>query len=722
VYFKVKKIPRILILTVSLLISSYWAKAQSNNALIDSLRNVLPESSGAGRFDVLFDLFRASLPTDLEASKGYAFEANQVAIDLKDSMNIVKSLNAIGHILKEQGYPRLAIPYFENGLTIARKNNYPNQIKYLLNNLGTSHERNANYAKALEYYLESLKLRMAEKDTISISVALNNIGVLYEDLGDYENAMTYHTRNYNLHQEKKGLDEYELCLINLGDVSNALHQYDKAKEYLTVAFKFCNSAQQLCDKIDLALAHNGLGVAYLSTGEFSKAEQEFQISANLYTELKHPDRTESYHSLALTRYRQGDYTGTLEKLSIAQNLAEELEIPKYLLNNYRLFAETYAKLNDFKRSTEYQKRYIELNDEIYNADLIKNIALIQAEHQEEENLRTIAARDQEIVSRNALLEIRNRESFFLWATIGLSACVLFLLIKNWYNNRRDTLQLERTVQDRTRQLFNSNEAYKKLNGELDHFIYKTSHDIQGPLRSLKGLISLAQIEKPEGNVSTYLKKLDFTADRLNQILKRLQTVNDINTAALNPEPINFKLMVDDILIFERNKGIPPRMQFFIEIDDSIKVKSNQFLLNIVLENLIDNAIKFHNDSDRIEPFMKFVLSKNGNLATIKVIDNGIGFSSVVKDEVFRMFLRASERSQTGGIGLYLAKLCVEKLGGSIEMNTTAENYTEFSIKLPLDLQTVLDERAAIEREMQKERDRLLKKMNQGVRKTSKVTS
>ena len=684
--------------------------AQSNNRRIDSLRNVLPESAGADRFEILFELFRVSLGNDLESAKGYAFEANQVAISVKDSLSIVKSFNAIGHIIKEQGYPRLAIPYFEKGLAIAKEKNYLAQVKYILNNLGTSHERSANYAKALEYYLESLKLRQAEKDTISISVALNNIGVLYEDLGDYENALTYYQRNYELYQLKKGLDEYELCLINLADVNNALRHYEKAKEYLRQAFEFCNSNNQQCTKSDLALAHNALGHAYLNTGEFVKAEQEFLTSANLYTELKQPDRVESYYSLALTHYNQGDYDGALDKLRIAQTLAEELEIPKYLLMNYRLFADTYAKLNDFRRSSEYQNRYIDLNDEIYNADLIKNIALVQAEHQEEENLRTIAARDQEIVSRDALLDARRKETLFLWITVALSAAVLFLLVRNWYNNRKDTLKLEKTVQDRTRQLFNSNEAYKKLNGELDHFIYKTSHDIQGPLRSLKGLISLAQIENSKENVFGYLQKLDFTADRLNQILKRLQTVNDINTTKLTAEPIDFSHMVDDILIMEKKKGVPARMQFLINIDDRALLKTNSFLLGIILENLIDNAVKYFNDSDRITPFVKIAVSKEAGQISIKVVDNGIGFSNVPKDEVFKMFLRASERSQTGGIGLYLAKLCTEKLGGTIEMNITAEHFTEFAILLPPDFQSVLDQRAASDREMDAERQRFQKKV------------
>ena len=570
--------------------------------------------------------------------------------------------------------------------------------------------------------MESLQLRTKDKDTAAISVVLNNIGVLYEDLGDYENAITYYQRNYDLFQLKKGLDEYQLCLINLADVNNALRQFEKSKTYVRQAFDHCNTPLNSCDKSDLALAHKVLGHAYLNTGEFVSAEQEFQTSANIYTELKQPDRIESYYSLALTRYSQGDYNGTLEKLRISQTLAEELEIPKFLLLNYKLFADTYVKLNDFRRASDYQKLYIKLNDEIYNADLIKNIALVQAEHQEEENIRTIAARDQEIVSRDALLAAQRRETLFLWATIALVALVLFLLVNNWYNNRKDKVKLEHLVLDRTKQLVNSNQAYKKLNSELDHFIYKTSHDIQGPLRSLKGLISLAQIEKADENITAYLQKLDFTADRLNQILKRLQTVNDINTIKLNAESVDLKLIIDDILILERGKGIPSRMKFILNLDEHALLRSNRFVLSIVLENLIDNAIKYYNDSERVDPCVKITSGKSNGSILIKVTDNGIGFSKVPKEEIFRMFMRASERSQTGGIGLYLAKLCTEKLGGTINMDMTPEQFTEFSILLPPDLQTVLNEREEAEREMELVREKLQKKVQKNFKEIRKASA
>jgi signal transduction histidine kinase len=716
---------------------------------IDSLRQVLPAVDGMDRFEVLFELFRLNLSIDRESAETYVREANQIAEIERDTLAMVKANNALGFLRKEKGQPRLAIPYFERALVLARKKNIRTQIKYLLNNLGTANVLTANYAKALDYHLESLKLREEDKDTTSIVVALNNIGVLYQDLNDYDNALTYFKRNYDLNLQSNKQHNFQLCLVNLADVSNSLGQYNEAKKYTREAFSFCSDNPD-CSKRVIALAHSSMGYAHLYSEEYSQAEKEFFIATNLFTELKLADRASSYSALALVRFKMGDYQDALDKLTLAQKLAEELEIPKYRLKNYQLFADIYTKLNDYKRATEYQKMYIVLNDEIYNADLIKNIALVQAEHQEAENLRTIAARDQEIINRDEVLNLQKKQFLFLGviaALVTVLAIVFYraqrrqarsneLLEKVNYQLEaaqstierknqeliRSNTELDNHVKDRTRELFNSNEAYKKVNEELDNFIYKTSHDIRGPLTSLKGITHLAIREARDESVVEYLNKLDLTADKLNRILTRLQIINQINHANLNPDLIDFTSMVDEILAVERKRGIPPRMAVNIQIAPGIIIFSDKALLQIVLDNLIDNAIKFYNDSDRKEPFVNVTISGGDEGVVIKVLDNGIGLKNIQQNEVFRMFVRASERSETGGIGLYLAKLSTEKLGGNIDLNVTAEEYTEFVVTLPPDLRVILSMREEKERELRMERLKLQQRELEATQQNSGATA
>jgi signal transduction histidine kinase len=102
-----------------------------------------------------------------------------------------------------------------------------------------------------------------------------------------------------------------------------------------------------------------------------------------------------------------------------------------------------------------------------------------------------------------------------------------------------------------------------------------------------------------------------------------------------------------------------------------------------LENLIDNAIKFYNDSERVDSFVDIhVTSNDQDQVKVRVIDNGIGISEANPGKLFRMFFRASERSETGGIGLYIVKTATAKLGGKVGLLTTPEGFTEFYVVFP----------------------------------------
>jgi signal transduction histidine kinase len=126
------------------------------------------------------------------------------------------------------------------------------------------------------------------------------------------------------------------------------------------------------------------------------------------------------------------------------------------------------------------------------------------------------------------------------------------------------------------------------------------------------------------------------------------------------------VLIDNIIEKERNQALPPNFSIEYDVNPSVKLISDRELVGVILENLIDNAIKFYNTSDRISPFVKIMIRKSGpKQISIQVDDNGIGVNTGDKDHIFHLFVRASERSETGGIGLYLSKLSTQRLGGEI---------------------------------------------------------
>ena len=329
--------------------------------------------------------------------------------------------------------------------------------------------------------------------------------------------------------------------------------------------------------------------------------------------------------------------------------------------------------------------------------MVKNIGRIQANYEQRENIATIADKE--------FLLGQQRKLNIAWIVIAFMAGLLVLVLQ--FGNRnikrvnaklseaKEVIQVQNAelenknreldieVDKKTIDLARVNQSLKQVNDELDNFIYKTSHDIRGPLASLKGMCNVALMDVKDPIALEYLKKLDATAERLNSILTRLVIINQINNSKISIEPIDFKVIVSEVLMLEKKKGLPPDLKITTFIDPQATIESDKELVRIVLENLIDNAIKFYNDSDRVDSFMNVHISRieNGSVK-VRVIDNGIGISESSPGKLFQMFSRASERSETGGIGLYITKTAVEKIGGKIGLLTTPEGYTEFYVILP----------------------------------------
>ena len=168
-------------------------------------------------------------------------------------------------------------------------------------------------------------------------------------------------------------------------------------------------------------------------------------------------------------------------------------------------------------------------------------------------------------------------------------------------------------------------------------------------------------------------------------------MNRINHAELKPEVIHFEPIIQEILTLEMKKGLPSKIRIDYDVAPNIELVSDREMVRLVLENLIDNAVKFYNESQRVESFIKIVVRPEEGNVRVHVIDNGVGIAQMSRENIFQMFVRASERSDTGGIGLYLAKLAADKLGGDINLATSGI-YTEFIVEFPENLQAIIRKR------------------------------
>lgn len=239
-------------------------------------------------------------------------------------------------------------------------------------------------------------------------------------------------------------------------------------------------------------------------------------------------------------------------------------------------------------------------------------------------------------------------------------------------------------------LMDRNEDLLKINAELDRFVYSASHDLRAPISSLLGLIEVARLEKDMDNMTKLLDMQKKSLLRLDQFIKDIVDHSRNTRLKVEPESINFRSLVNatfEQLQFMDNAS---RIDRTIEIDQEVPFFTAATRVEIVLKNLISNAVKYA-DLRKGKPYLKVQVKCTEESAEIRIKDNGEGIPTEARPKIFDMFYRASANGTGSGLGLYIVKEAIQKIGGTIQVDSEFGYGTEFVIQIPN-----LQQRAAIQ--------------------------
>lgn len=234
---------------------------------------------------------------------------------------------------------------------------------------------------------------------------------------------------------------------------------------------------------------------------------------------------------------------------------------------------------------------------------------------------------------------------------------------------------------REEELKSAMEELSERNFELDQLMYKTSHDLRSPLSSIMGLVHLANLDKESAHRDQYLEKIEGRIKKLDEFIRSMLNYARVNRADVAMAPIHLK-NVANACIRELD-----HLENFKSIDSSITIQgesipfhSDELRVKIIFSNIISNAYKYYNGETK--SYLKIRIDVNPMVAKIEFKDNGIGIEHEHVDKIFNMFYRATERSQGSGLGMYIVKQAVEKLGGTIRLKSEYGVGTTIKITLP----------------------------------------
>jgi signal transduction histidine kinase len=285
------------------------------------------------------------------------------------------------------------------------------------------------------------------------------------------------------------------------------------------------------------------------------------------------------------------------------------------------------------------------------------------------------------------IEIHNADKFFminlLSSGVLLVMSVGFMLQVNEESERRLRILAEEI------EIKNTN--LEKTNAELDRFFYSTSHDLRSPLLSIKGLVNITRNETVDKKVIRYLDMMTERADRLDLFIRDIIDYSKNTRTEVSRDMVDVSRLVDEVKDnFQFLDGAENiRFENDINVDRAITDKTR---LTVVLNNLISNAIKYHK-KEGADQWIKVNIYASGDNLNIIISDNGLGINKEKQSKIFDMFYRGTEISKGSGLGLYIVKETIDKLKGSIRVESNEGEGTSFIVTLPVSSMHIAQELA-----------------------------
>ncbi|MFW5891980.1 MAG: PAS domain-containing sensor histidine kinase [Bacteroidota bacterium] len=226
-----------------------------------------------------------------------------------------------------------------------------------------------------------------------------------------------------------------------------------------------------------------------------------------------------------------------------------------------------------------------------------------------------------------------------------------------------------------------NSELLKTNEELDQFVYSTSHELRSPLMSVLGLINLLESENDAREQSVYIDMIRETISRLDKIIHDIIDYSRNSRSDIIYENIDFEdfihRSIENYKYFEKSKNV----KFNVSVKNGVPFLSDKKRMEIIFNNFISNSLKFHNYEQK-SPLVDIKVKTSPVNSVITISDNGLGIEEKHLPHLYEMFYRGNEKSTGSGIGLYIVKEIIDKLQGSIQVQSVMGKGTTFTIILP----------------------------------------
>jgi signal transduction histidine kinase/Tfp pilus assembly protein PilF len=659
-------------ITMSLvfLISGVLCLAENKNDSIEKvLTNISNKTESLGEMEQYFKICQEFERNGdfIKALNNY-LKLKEIAIQKNNQLLLTKCYLRIGLSYKNLSNYNEALSNFKNAQIIVERisndSNFTKLYADVLNNIGSVFDDIANYDKAVEYYMKSIRVSESISDTIRILKPTMNTGASLFNMKKYDKAFEYYNKAYNLANLKNSKHNMAIGLYNIGTVFYTKENFSLALEYFEKSLK---AFQEMNDKEQIGRILMWGGQIYSGLKDYEKAFEFYNKGLSVANEIN-DDFGVAFGYLRLAEYynKVKDYKKSIASSVKSLEYFEKNNIQNMMIENFDFLAEGYYNIGDFKKSYDIIKKQSILKDSISKKDISSLVSNFEISQEYEKNNLKLELLQKD---NDKELAIKNTQ-FFLLLIVFLGLVIISIIL---FSRFRIKSKL--------------NKQLEGLNSTKDKFFTIISHDLKTPISSfnnLSGILSDYYNELSEDEKIKHIKSLKDSSSKIMVLLENLLTWSRIQTEKIKASPENLQLA--DII----NNEVQNQKQFSdkknINIVCKIQPKSYVFadkdMISVVIRNLLSNAIKYSLEDGNII----ISTSEDKEFIEIDIVDSGVGIKDEDKTKLFILDIKHSTfgtaNEKGTGLGLNLCKEFIERNKGRIWFESKLGFGSTFSFTLP----------------------------------------
>jgi signal transduction histidine kinase/Tfp pilus assembly protein PilF len=561
-----------------------------------------------------------------------------------------RSLYLMGLFYVQHGSANEALTYYFKSLLVYEMLGDKKQCITVLEAIGAAYASMSDYPNALDHFFRVYDLARELVEKEMEASALNNIASLYMQLSEWSKALVYLRDSLVIFEELKdkrgqagALDNSCSCYCDLGD-------YDKA---LTCGLKSVRLYREIGAQEGEAQVLDSIGGVYKARGDYTQAlaylNRALNISEGIGLRMTIVKVLQNIGDI----YRlQGHGDQALENLQRALTIAQEINSKAEQYRCHKLLVDIYKQLGDFEQALTHSEKFHETKEVVFNEEADRRVKNMEAIHQVEN-----ARKETEIY------QLKN------------------VALQQEIHERR---QVEEALRVTNQQLQESIIEGEQLIDDLNAFDYMVAHDLKTPLTNLvlSSEILWDKIsDSVDPDIISFLDIIRQMATKMNLIITELLVLASVRQQQVTPQVLEMATIVEQA---------ETRMKHMIAESNAEIVKPSTWpdalgmaqWIEEVWANYISNAIKYGGSPPRIE--LGADKQSDGSVR-YWVHDNGDGLSQEAIKQLFTTFTRLDKVRATGhGLGLSIVKRIVEKLNGTVDIQSEAApgQGSIFSFTLP----------------------------------------